>query len=153
MRHLLFHFIGDMMPDFKLCLTTKHFQILPRCLEQCWEKQGSFFQKHVPSRLRLLDSLRAIPVTVISKTRQTLRHCGFWKCHKENQQKRNGANWQKQKFGCQVLNNVQRGRPSVSDILGAFGKQDHNQFTTPCFFFPLPSQIQTGSLPPTIKKI
>lgn len=31
------------MPDFKLCLTTNHFQILPRCLQQCWEKQGFFF--------------------------------------------------------------------------------------------------------------
>lgn len=80
---------------------------------------------------RTAASGQSIPVTVISKTCQSLRHCGFWKCHTENQQKRNNAIWQKRTFSCQVLNNVLRGRRSVTDILEAFGKQDQDQFSLP----------------------
>lgn len=111
---LLFHSHGDLMPICSgnhpayACLhnTPKSFLGI---LQQCWEKQRSFFQTYAPPGLRLLDSLRCIPMTIISKTYQSLEYCGFRKCHRGNQQKRNDAIWENQ-FGCQILGNVLRGK-------------------------------------------
>ena len=86
------------------------------------ESKGTFPRSMFP---HVLDSLRSIC--------QSLKHCGFWKGHKENQHQRNGAIWQKWKFSCQELDSVLRGRHSVTHILGAFEKQDQDQCTLPSF--------------------
>lgn len=63
----------------------------------------------------VLDSLRSIPITVISKICQSLKHCSFWRATRKTN-KRGMMPFGKMASNCQVLENVLRGRHSVTDI-------------------------------------